>query len=351
MIRTHPAASALGAAVLCLTVLSGCGQSTHDSIVSAVGSYGDVALLASDQELADALNGFRDRFSPDRTFVIQVEETYRFQTFAGKRWQDGRNYRNLVLCARGDRNGRVEKAARGLVGDENYAHLARSGGVVTVRDPWFRNQIAFVAVAPDANRLVSLLGERATAMGDTLAADINRRIVVDNRSRGLMPDPRRRQWARFGFSIELPKTFKENQSEPDGFPGIEWLRTDGATRGVTVSWEPVADTASALADHAALLAQRRALGAHMHHESIDSAGLVWGEESIHGEPVPYLDGNWTSNEVGVGGPFRCYFFADAAKGRIYCVDLLIYAPNREKMDFARRLRAVLETFSLEEPTS
>ncbi|MBU1073753.1 DUF4837 family protein, partial [bacterium] len=49
------------------------------------------------------------------------------------------------------------------------------------------------------------------------------------------------------------------------------------------------------------------------------------------------------------GPFWCYFVADEARGRIFCLDLLVYAPNKEKMDFFRRLRALLETFSLTAP--
>ena len=57
-----------------------------------------------------------------------------------------------------------------------------------------------------------------------------------------------------------------------------------------------------------------------------------------------LAGDWRSNRVSVGGPFRSYFVADPDQGRLYCLDLLVYAPNREKMDDFRRLRAILETF-------
>ncbi|MBU0743300.1 DUF4837 family protein, partial [bacterium] len=86
-----------------------------------------------------------------------------------------------------------------------------------------------------------------------------------------------------------------------------------------------------------------------HQEELDPVSFVWSHETIAGLRAVKLAGNWTSRRVEVGGPFWCYFVADEARGRIFCLDLLVYAPNKEKMDFFRRLRALLETFSLTAP--
>jgi len=347
---TRHAAASLGAASLCLVaLLAGCGGG-KDAIISAVGSYGDVALVLSDPRLEPLLERSRDLLSPQESFVLKSEPTYRFRTFTGKNWRDARSYRSLLLAVRWGDGGPVQGAVKRLLPKKALERaLAGRGEVYTIRDPWLHGQLAFVAVAKDADALVTLLNRRAPALRDTLAADIHRRIAADHRAQGLLADPPARQHRRFGFSLELPAAYRENQCEPDGFPGVEWLRTDGSTRGLTVSWEPAADPRARLADQAALAAMRARLGAALHQETLVPESFAWSQETVAGLPAVKLAGSWVDAETQVGGPFRCYFLADPAGGRIYCFDLLVYAPQLEKMDDFRRLRAILETVSFRAP--
>jgi hypothetical protein len=351
VISNRHAAAILGAAGLCLALsLSGCGDGGKSAMVSAVGSYGDVALVVSDPQLDPLLERARGLLSPDESFVLKTEPTYRFRTFAGGKWSGARNYRNVIMAVRWGDGGPVQGAVKRLLPKEALKRaLSGRGEIFTVRNPWLHGQVAFVAVAKDADALVTLLNRRAPSMRDTLAADINRRIVADHRAQGLLADPAARQWRRFGFSVELPAAYRENQCEPDGFPAVEWLRTDGSTRGLTVSWEPAADPQSRLADQRALVAMRERLGAALHQETIDPASFVWSQETVAGMPAVKLAGSWVDAKTQVGGPFRCYFLAAPDGGRVYCFDLLVYAPQLEKMDDFRRLRAILETVSFRRP--
>jgi len=70
---------------------------------------------------------------------------------------------------------------------------------------------------------------------------------------------------------------------------------------------------------------------------------------VAGLPAVKLTGAWSSRRVTAGGPFWSYFVADARRGRVLCLDLLVYAPDRPKMDYFRRMRAILGTLSLEPP--
>lgn len=359
MNKTRHAAAILGAACFCLALsLAGCGdggksggQSTGKSaMVSAVGSYGDVALVVSDPQLDPLLERARGLLSPDETFVLKTEPTYRFRTFTDRNWQDARNYRNVIMAVRWGDGGAVQNAAKKLLPKDALKRaLAGRGEVFTVSNPWLHSQVAFVAVARDADALVTLLNRQAPALSTTLAADINRRIVEDHRQQGLLADPAARQQRRFGFSVELPAAYRENQSEPGGFPAVEWLRTDGSTRGLTVSWEPATSPAAKLLDQKFLVAMRERLGKAMHQETIEPGSFAWSQEKVAGLPAVKLAGSWVDAETQVGGPFRCYFVADPAGGRVYCFDLLVYAPQSEKMDDFRRLRAILETVSFREP--
>ena len=272
---TRHAAAIFGAAGLCLALsLAGCGDGGKSAMVSAVGSYGDVALVVSDPRLDPLLERARGLLSPVETFVLKTEPTYRFRTFTGKNWQDARNYRNVILAVRWGDGGPVQGAVKRLLPKDALKRaLAGRGEVFTVRDPWLHSQLAFVAVARDADALVTLLNRQAPSLSATLTTDINRRIVADHRQQGLLADPAARQWRRFGFSVELPAAYRENQSEPGGFPGVEWLRTDGSTRGLTVSWEPASAPESRLLDQQFLVAMRERLGKALHQETIEPAIL------------------------------------------------------------------------------
>jgi hypothetical protein len=346
------AVTILGAALAFCVLILGCQTEGRDSIISAVGSYGDIAVVLSDPELDSYLVRFRETMNPTETFVLRQEGTYRFHDFTGDNWRNGRNYRNLLFVCRWGAGGGVESAVKKMLSDKTLERLTSGrGGVVTVRDPFFRNQLAIVAVARNPNDLVRTLNSHADALRDTLTHDINRRIMADNRRQGLLPGAVENAWRRFGFSLELPDEFQENQTRPGGYPGVEWIRTDGTMRGVTVSWEAVAEPTATLTDHDALATIRAGMGEAMHDEGeIESASFVWTAETVNGHPAVKLAGNWQSRRVEVGGPFWCYFMADETNGRVYCVDLLVYAPNKEKMDYFRRLRASLQTFSLEEPS-
>ncbi len=352
MRRVFQAVTIVATAFFMLLTAGGCGEGRDDDpLFSAVGSYGDVAVITSDPSLFDLAGPFMDRLSPDHVFVIKTEETYRFHHYTGKEWRNGRNYRNLLFLLRWGDGGPVEKEIRSLVSEASLTRLTGgAGGVLTIRDPYFRNQLATVVVAPERRTIPRLLDRNAPALADTLAADIDRRMVRDNRRNGVHTATIRRDWGRHGFWLEIPKSYRENQYEPDGYKAVEYLSTlpDGAALGLTTAWAD--DIDSGLADRDALLALRRDVGRVMQDDSeLNDASLEWSDTTLAGHPAVKLTGAWASVSAGVGGPFWCYFVKMPDRDRIVMVDLLVYAPNREKMDDMRRLAAIAGTLSFDEP--
>lgn len=356
MTKPSHAATVTLAACCCLMLafLAGCGGESNQSIVAAVGSYGDVAIVLSDARYDPLLDAFREQLPVNHAFVLKTEPSYRFRTFSGKHWRDGRNYRNVILAVRWGDGGPVQGAVKRLLSKQTLARLTHGpGDVVIVHDPWFRRQLAVVAVSRDAGHLIDMLRTRAVALRDTLDADVDRRIVADNRDAGLLTGPAPQQWRRYGFALEVPVSYHENQYRPDGFDGIEWLQTGGATRGLTVSWRQLPsdrDPTAALADHDLLQRMRARLGEAMHQEELVEGSLRWSRTTVAGRPAVRLAGSWSDVKTKIGGPFWSYFLV-SPRGGLYCFDLLVYAPDRDKMDDFRRLRAILETLSFPEPSS
>lgn len=351
MTRTLRAVTFSVAALLFLAA-AGCGGRDENPIFSAVGSYGDVAVFASSAGLYRAAEPVLDQLAPERTFVLAEEATYRFTDYSGKNWKDGRNYRNLLFLVSWGDGGPVEKELGSLLSDEARKRLqGKRGSWFVIHDPYFRNQLAIVVAAADPNAVLRIFRKSGEAIGDTLRTDIMRRIRRDHRRQGLREEDRRRLWSDHAFTLEIPATYERRDGAGRPRRGGEWLRTadDGRTLGLTVIWTPSEDPARELRDRERLLEFRERLGREIHAERLIPESLEWGEEVLGGAAAVRLRGAWASEEVSVGGPFECFFLADPARDRLFCLDLLVYGPGSEKMDDFRRLRAIAETFSLQAP--
>jgi hypothetical protein len=202
----------------------------------------------------------------------------------------------------------------------------------------------------DRNSLGSILRNNAVKLREMFEEKSRERIVRRYRYDGLDDRLMTVLRDRFGFFLEIPAVFRQNQVEPEGFPGVELLQS-GPSRGITVSWTETDDPLSLLADRDALVEIRAEMGRRMHSEELVPETFVWSEALIDRAPAAKLEGAWNSTRFAGGGPFWCYFVPDTRRGRIYCVDLLVYAPGMDKGGFFRRLDALARTFSLTRPRS
>ena len=170
-------------------------------------------------------------------------------------------------------------------------------------------------------------------------------MMVDNRKRCFHKEVVANYKKHLGLSIEFTLDYRQNQIMPEGYKGLEWIIPGPPTRGISLGWIESDDCKLALEDKEFLAEARSELGKYLHSEKIVMSSLKWGEEKLAGIDAVRLSGSWVSNEVGVGGPFKCYFVADPNHNQIICVDLLVYAPDKDKMDYFRKMRSVIETLS------
>ena len=95
-----------------------------------------------------------------------------------------------------------------------------------------------------------------------------------NRYDGLNEQLMNSLWQRFHVMLEMPQAYTGNQSEPDGFPAVEIMRS-GPSRGITVSWQESEDPAAVLSDRELLLDMRGRLGTAIHDEDLVPSTLIW----------------------------------------------------------------------------
>jgi len=335
--------------VLAALLIAGCGVDQDKGIFMAAGSYGDLAVLLSDEGLAPTTNRFLGEFNTSHTFVINEETLFNPDVFTPERWELAKGYKNILLVVHLGGGGKVEKAARNIVSGDSWDRLeAAGGGLVQIKDPWSTYQLAIVVASRDRNSLGSQLRRNAARLRDMFETSNRERILRRNRYDGLHEQLMNTYWDRYGVFMEIPGVFHQTQREPDGFPAFE-LMLNGPSRGISVSWARTSDAAAFLKDDESLLALRERLGAAIHDEEIIPEAFVWSEAEIGGVSCRRLEGAWASNRIAGGGPFWSYFIPDPKGERVFCVDMLVFAPGMEKMSYFRRLDAIASTFSTTRP--
>jgi hypothetical protein len=330
---------------------AGCGVDKEKGILMAAGSYGDLAVVVNDDAMRPLARNFLARFNSEKTFVIKNETLFKPDIFGPDKWDLSKGYKNALYLIHIGGGGDAEKEARNMMSDEAWQRIsAGGGGIVQVKDPWSTYQLLVVVASKDRNSLGSLLRKNEEKLR-TIFQESNRdRILRRNRHDGLQLELMERYWQDLGFFLEIPREYKQNQYRPDGYPGVELMRT-GPSRGITVTWTESADPVRDLANFDLLTRLRAELGTRMHDEEILPETFVWSETELSDAPAVKLEGAWNSNRFAGGGAFWCYFVPDTSRGRIYCLDLLAYAPGMDKMNFFRRLDAVASTFATKRPQS
>ncbi len=338
-------------AALVVLVAAGCGLDKEKAILMAAGSYGDLAVVVNDDAMKPMARQFLSRFNTQTTFVIKTETNFKPDVFGPAEWEFGKGYKNALFLIHIGAGSGAEKQVRKHISKEAWQRIsAGGGGVVKIKDPWSTYQLLIVVASRDRNSLGSLLNRNRDSIAELFDNGNRDRILRRNRHDGLKLDLMDLYWRDLGFFLEIPGEYSQNQYRPDGYPGLELMR-NGPSRGISVSWLETANPVRDLANFGLLTRLREQMGTKLHDEEILPETFVWDETNIGDVIAVKLEGAWTSNKFVGGGPFWSFFVPDTDRGRIYCVDLLVYAPGMDKMDFFRRMASVASTFSTKGPQS
>ena len=332
----------------CLLV-TGCGIDSEKGILMAAGSYGDLAVVMSDQALRPVADRFLTDMNPEKIFVIRPETLFKPDFFGPSQWELAKGYKNSLFLVRIGDGGNAEKAARRLMSKNAWDRLkAGGGGVVKVTDPWSTYQQVVIVASRDRNSLGSILRKNTKVIRDIFEVSNRERILRRHRYEGLNTALMDAYWDRYAIFMELPAEYGQNQLEPKGFQGLELMR-NAPSRGISLSFNKSADPAALLDDQDSLIALRAALGEKLHNEEIIPSSFLWSSAEIGGVACVKLEGAWTSNKFSGGGAFWCYFIPDSHRKRMVVLDLLVFAPGLDKMGYFRRMDAVASTFSFQRP--
>ena len=325
--------------VIVATVSAGCG----DVSLPPAGSYSEITVFADGGVEGEWAGRLVTLFAQERDYFVSTEAPFQVTVAPTDRATRPPAVKNLVWCGVLDGPTGVGVGIRDMLGESDVERIRRGGGDIISRpDTPYPGQLSLVITATDETGLRRLLDERGAEIQDRVETSARERLrgnLLSRRDDALSAELR----ARWGFRLEVPSVYSL-YSQSDNPPGVE-LHRDEPPRVLGVFWRardhaPSSRDLDELFDFRAEYVQRRYDG-----DEMDRDRVRCGAGRLGPYPAVCMSGYWYNDRHGSsGGYYETYFVWDQASRLLWAVDLLVYAPGREKTTLVRELRAVAETF-------
>jgi hypothetical protein len=307
------------------------------------GSYSDVVVVADggeDGEWGPALRALLER---EQDYFVASEPLFRVSVLEGERVDETPAVKNVVVCGVSDSTTPVGRRIRDIIGAENTRRVQRGGLYMIRRDdhPVY-GQLTLVVTAASATALRAFLRARGDEVSDAIEASCRERLRR-NLLRERRDDVAEACARRWGFRLEVPSVY-EPVGGPGALDGVE-LHRPGPPRVLGVFWrdQPAAPAPDAEDD----LYRLRAAYVFDRYDGdrMDRSRTRFEPARLDGYTAVRMSGYWFNERHSpAGGFYETYFVWDEKRRRLWAVDLLVYAPGREKTSMLRELRAVAGTF-------
>lgn len=251
-----------------------------------------------------------------------------------------RHYKNLLIVGTLQAKGKAGEYISKLVGRARTRVEQDSAYVFSKRDAWVRGQLLVLFVSRD----METLRRRLENNGDILFRLFN--------------DFANEQVARRMYAVLEQKEINEHLLKTYGWmvrvqhdyfialekPGFVFLRRMHPERWLFVLWEETNDPSRLTKEW--VLEKRAWVGREYYGgDTILDLDMQVRQVDFNGRFALQFDGIWENAQKIAGGPWRAYAFYDEPSGRLYLIDLAVFAPDHErKMPFLRQLDVMAHTF-------
>ncbi len=265
-------------------------------------------------------------------------------------------YRNLILIGTLEQNDESkylldrmlsETSKQAVLNDQNYTFQ--------LNNAWAREQLLTVLAAKDTGTLQKIIPERMPMLynlyDEFVQSNINRAVFEKYRQK----DVERRLMKNHGWAINVQHDYYVAIDSAEA--RFVWLRRFNPQREIFVYYEPVDDPS--ILSKEWIMRKRDSLTAIYYQgdriyednaEDYENPILVKeATVELYGFYTIRLDGVWENREKAIGGPFRSYGFYNEKDGRMYLIDLSVFAPGQRKWPFMRQLIAHAHSFYSKEP--
>lgn len=324
-----------------LTAVSSAG--CRELAMPPAGSYSEVLLVTEHGEDDPWFKAVAPLITRKYDYVIAQESGFRVFSMRAADLEDFPTYKNIVICGPLDASTETGRRIQGLIGAEAAREVLRGNAAILKKEDLpSPGQVTVIVTASDASGLNRVLDERGEELRDILEASCRtrlRRHLLANPNTALMTDLER----RFGFHIGIPSGLYELFSDDGRPPGVELLRQPPA-RVLGIYWVDRKEPPT-LYDRDELFDIRSDyVWKRYDHDKMDRDKVDFKYTRLGDYDAVRMAGYWYNDDAVAGGYFETYFVFDADAELLWAVDLVVFAPGREKHPLVRELEALAETF-------
>ena len=321
-----------------LGLLAASGAACGPAPLPPPGSYSEVALIVTGGATGEVGASLRRALEREQDFFVAVEPLFRTTVLGEADAAAAPPVKNVIVCAVPDPATALGRRVIDTIGEDDAARVRRGDVHVLARENHpSAGQVTLVVTAANDGDLRRVVGERADEIVAALERSCRERLRAAFRREGTAAVRGN------GYRAEVPRVYRRYALAGDS-AGVEFRR-EGPPRVLAVfarAWRGVPSPENA----DSLFAWRAAVAARCYDgDRMDRARARFEPARFAGTGAVRMCGYWFNDRRRpAGGYFETYFVADEALGRLWAVDLVVYAPGREKAPLVRELRAIAETF-------
>ncbi|MCK4352543.1 DUF4837 family protein [candidate division WOR-3 bacterium] len=315
-------------AILPFLILAGCTQYKPPY---AIGKSTQIVVISKNNiypEIKDLLSASLERviYTPTTEYIFDIKKA------SPEKFKE-LNYKPNILIAGLIGEPFIDSI---LVPEAKKKILSGESYIFGKQDLFISGQYVLIIATPTVEKLRKVIKDNSDLIFNYFAEGVRKRLKEILYKDGYQEELAKNLQTKYGFSISIPPNWLLAQDKV-GF--VEFIH-HFPDRIISIYWE--ASPGNEL-NKEEVISLRNKIGAKYYDgDTVDTLRTNFYWVQFHGLLTGKLDGIWENDEQVTGGPFRSYFFTSS--GRLYCIDMHIFAPGEKKWRWLQQLEIICDTF-------
>ena len=308
----------------------------------AIGAADEIIVIVSKEDRSKISDILTQIFS-DSIFTPQPEPIYKLNFVDPIGFNELNRQTNLIIGSIGtNKLNSGTKLVKSLLGDELFNETIHGNQqIIFSEDQFGRNQLFMIISGKTTDDISNALLEKS----DWIKSYFDK-IFIEKQKKYLFGNDRLKKLSKefrqkYGWEIQIPWDWEVIKELPDS--NFVWLGRELPYQWFSVHWEDglIIEDSSMAVEYSNRFPQE-------YYKNIR-----YNDYKYQMEQVAFSNwtawksfGIWESIDEARGGPFINYTWYDGVTDRTYNLNMLVFAPNKNKATFMRQLDIIAHSFTV-----
>ena len=251
----------------------------------------------------------------------------------------------LILASTLKSKGKTGRIVQNMLTDSTLRRSIETGEnfLFIRRNQWAQEQMMLILVAKNRIELRNKIQSYSITLYNLVQNEVDKVLtkeVLHNREN---KELEKQLMDRYSWTMRLQRDYFLAQAFPED--NFLWMKRLLPDRWIFVKWVDHGDTS--LLNQKWVVSERNRIGKTYYKDFVERVAdkfLFSRKTTFLGRPALITTGLWERVDGTAGGPFENYTFYDEPSGRVFMIDIAVFAPGKDKMPYLRRMEVMVETF-------